>query len=94
MQIGSSLSTHSLFVDGRRGAASVQPPRRAAAEDEATPQPRETFRLRPVEAEPVAAEQWESLPWPHRTALQSYLSNGPTVAERYGVELAGIDLFV
>lgn len=29
-----------------------------------------------------------------RSALQSYLSNGPSLSERYGVELAGVDTFV
>lgn len=29
-----------------------------------------------------------------RNALQSYLANGPTLSERLGVELAGIDVLV
>ncbi len=42
----------------------------------------------------VADEGLSGLPPQVRGALQSYLSNGPTLSERYGVELAGVDLFV
>lgn len=35
-----------------------------------------------------------SLPQRARDALQSYLANGPTLSERLGVELAGIDVLV
>lgn len=93
MQIGSSsISTQSLLVDNRRGAAT--PARRVEAEAEpAERAPRETFRLRAPVAEPMPA-LGEGLSQQSRTALQSYLSNGPTLAERFGVELAGVDLFV
>lgn len=46
---------------------------------------------------PVAADvdaDFAGLPPQVRGALQSYLSNGPSLGERYGVELAGVDLFV
>ncbi len=43
---------------------------------------------------PVADEALAGLAPQVRGALQSYLSNGPTLSERYGVELAGVDLFV
>lgn len=94
MQIGSSLTTQSLLVDHRRGGAVAQP-RPAAAEGELPERPREVFRLRaaePLSAQP--AEQWQSLSPQNRNAMQSYLSNGPTLAERFGVELAGVDLYV
>ena len=35
-----------------------------------------------------------SLPQRARDALQSYLANGPSLSERLGVELAGIDVLV
>ncbi len=35
-----------------------------------------------------------NLPQRSRDALQSYLANGPTLSERLGVELAGIDVLV
>lgn len=38
-------------------------------------------------------ESLRDLPARQRGALQSYLSNGPSIQERLGVELAGIDVF-
>lgn len=35
-----------------------------------------------------------NLPQRSRDALQSYLANGPTLSERLGVDLAGIDVLV
>lgn len=71
-------------------------PSRAVAEDEPQQRaPREVFRLSARESAPaLGADQWQSLSPHSRGALQSYLSNGPSLAERYGVELAGVDLFV
>lgn len=42
----------------------------------------------------AADEELANLPPQVRGALQSYLSNGPSLSERYGVELAGVDIFV
>ncbi len=39
------------------------------------------------------AEQLQSLSARSRTAVTSYLNNGPSVEERLGVELAGVDTF-
>jgi len=35
----------------------------------------------------------QNLPPRSRNAVQSYLSNGPSIEERLGVELAGVDVF-
>jgi hypothetical protein len=47
-----------------------------------------------IRAERLATESLADLPARSRGAMSAYLSNGPTLSERYGVELAGIDLFV
>lgn len=38
-------------------------------------------------------ESLQNLPARNRNALRSYLDNGPTIQERLGVELAGVDVF-
>lgn len=61
--------------------------------------PRELTRIRTRAS--AAAQQTNSqaqqtlrdLPARQRSALQTYLSNGPSIQERLGVELAGIDVF-
>lgn len=45
------------------------------------------------QANSQAQQTLQDLPARQRGALQSYLSNGPSVQERLGVELAGIDVF-
>jgi hypothetical protein len=40
-----------------------------------------------------AQETLRDLPERQRGALQTYLSNGPSIQERLGIELAGIDVF-
>lgn len=40
------------------------------------------------------ADSLQNLPSRSRNALQTYLSNGPSIQERLGVELAGVDVFV
>lgn len=56
------------------------------------------IRVRPSAETRQASEQAQSvlrdLPPRQRSALQSYLDNGPTIQERLGVELAGIDEYV
>lgn len=55
--------------------------------------PREVTRLTRASAA-RAGDELAGLPPQIRGALQSYLSNGPSLSERYGVELAGVDIFV
>jgi hypothetical protein len=45
------------------------------------------------QANSQAQENLRDLPARQRGALQTYLSNGPSIQERLGVELAGIDVF-
>lgn len=45
------------------------------------------------QASSQAQEVLRDLPARQRSALQSYLSNGPTLEERLGVDLAGIDVY-
>jgi hypothetical protein len=56
------------------------------------------IRVRPSAEAQQASEQAQSvlrdLPPRQRSAVQSYLDNGPTIQERLGVELAGIDEYV
>lgn len=40
-----------------------------------------------------AQEVLRDLPARQRSALQTYMSNGPTIQERLGVDLAGIDVY-
>lgn len=40
-----------------------------------------------------AQEVLRDVPPRQRSALQSYLSNGPSIQERLGVDLAGIDVY-
>ena len=99
MQVGSSyLPALPVATDYRRGAygrAPQVPPTAARAEQ---PESTETTRLR---MRPSAATQGaeqrialaENVAERNRPALQAYQSNGPTIAERFGVELAGIDVF-
>jgi len=60
---------------------------------------RETTRIRTrasaaaQQANNQAQETLRDLPARKRGALQTYLSNGPSIQERLGVELAGIDVF-
>jgi hypothetical protein len=60
---------------------------------------RETTRLRvrasaeAQQANSQAQEVLRDLPPRQRSAMQSYLSNGPTMEERLGVDLAGIDVY-
>ncbi len=54
-------------------------------------------RPRPVTARPdlsFTAELSDALSARSRMALHTYLSNGPSMAERLGVELAGVDIYV
>jgi hypothetical protein len=45
------------------------------------------------QASSQAQQTLRDLPSRQRGALQTYLSNGPSIQERLGVELAGIDVF-
>lgn len=103
MQIGSSSRLSlPIAVDYRRDgvADSTRQPRdnaRAAQRIEEQPQ-REVTRI-PARAatrsyDSAASDRLQELPSRSRSALQTYLDNGPTIQERLGVELAGVDVFV
>lgn len=55
---------------------------------------REVMAHEAMAYEAMAYEAMADMPARSRGALSAYLSNGPTLSERYGVELAGVDLFV
>ncbi len=105
MRIGAtSVPALPVPVNYRREDIAERPPRQPAqtvATSSAEPTAeREVTRIR---ARASAATQKtasdraqsfnESLPQRARSALQSYTSNGPTIEERLGVELAGIDVY-
>jgi hypothetical protein len=63
------------------------------------PSQREITRIRTrasaatQQANNQAQQTLRDLPARQRNALQTYLNNGPSIQERLGVELAGIDVF-
>ena len=94
MQIRSTLRNHSSLPGPEFRRERVPMPVRDEGGGEQGTRAREVTR---IARSPVAAAAEEELAGlaPHvRGALQSYLSNGPSLSERYGVELAGVDLFV
>ncbi len=95
MQIRSnSLSNYSYLPspESRRDRA-VEAPAAIADGGERESRPREVTRIARGAAA-ASAEQLAGFAPQVRGALQSYLSNGPSLSERYGVELAGVDIFV
>jgi hypothetical protein len=90
VQVRSTSIALPSTADYRRhpgGAAAARAP--GDAGDEAPR--REVTRIRASAPEHGALGD---VPARSRGALSAYLSNGPSLSERYGVELAGIDLFV
>jgi hypothetical protein len=94
VRIGSSLpSLPDLRRDSRGGGSGVsgagsradwEPDGRAAS-------PRIAFR---GTRELAALEESGAMAPRNRQALQAYFANQPTMGERLGVELAGVDVFV
>ncbi len=79
---------------GQRRQLVVEP-----AEQQSSQPQRETTRVRvrasaeAQQASNQAQEVLRDLPPRQRNAMQSYLNNGPTMEERLGVDLAGIDVY-
>lgn len=102
MRIGaSSVPALPVPVDYRREAIAERSARQSTQTVATTAEPsveREVTRIRSrASAQQAGTERTqsfsESLPQRTRSALQSYTSNGPTIEERLGVELAGIDVY-
>ncbi len=86
-----------LATDYRRGDYERAPRQQPVETPFEQPQ-REVTRIRArATSEAQRADQRasfsESLSTQQRTALQAYQNNGPTIEERLGVELAGIDIY-
>jgi hypothetical protein len=98
VQVGSSnLPALPIATDYRRRDDYERAPRARQVEPE-QPQPREVTRIRTragngVERTEQSAPFAENVTARNRPALQSYQSNGPTIEERLGVDLAGIDVY-
>jgi hypothetical protein len=88
-------------VDYRREAIGERSARRSERAVATTAEPvveREVTRIRSrASAQQTGTERVQSfsdaLSQRTRSALQSYTSNGPSIEERLGVELAGIDVY-
>lgn len=102
MRIGaSSVPALPVPVDYRREAIGERSARQSARTVATTAEPaveREVTRIRArasTQQTSTANSQSFSEAFPPRTrsALQSYSSNGPSIAERLGVDLAGIDVY-
>lgn len=98
MRIGSSLPLLPTTVSDRgyNSARSSRPAEVVEPTVEAPPSGEVTRIRRAVNAVGDALQNLSdrNLPQRSRDALQSYLANGPTLSERLGVELAGIDVLV
>lgn len=100
MRIGaSSVPALPVPVDYRREAIGERSARRSERAVATTAEPvveREVTRSR-ASAQQAGTERVQSfsdaLSQRTRSALQSYTSNGPSIEERLGVELAGIDVY-
>jgi hypothetical protein len=79
--------------------STAQARRQLVIDQPAQPAQREVTRIRTRasvathQANSQAQQTLRDLPARERSALQSYLSNGPSIQERLGVELAGIDTY-
>ena len=107
MQVGaastSSIALLPVPVNRREDVAerSAEQRRQLIVEQaEQTPEQREVVQARRVrasveaqQASNQAQEVLRDVPPRQRSALQSYLNNGPSIEERLGVDLAGIDVY-
>lgn len=103
MRIGaSSVPALPVPVDYRREAIGERSARQSARAVATTAEPaveREVTRIRARASTQQTSSTEnsqsfsEALPPRTRSALQSYSSNGPSIAERLGVDLAGIDVY-
>ena len=97
MQIRSnSIGNYSYLPspESRRDRAADAPAAARGDVGEQSGRAREVTRISRSPVARAADEDLANLPPQVRGALQSYLSNGPSLSERYGVELAGVDIFV
>lgn len=107
MQVGAASSSAStllpIAINPRRDDVADRSAEQArkqlvASQAEQTPQ-REVTRIRTrasaatQQVNSRAQQLLQDLPARQRSALQTYLNNGPSIEERLGVELAGIDVF-
>jgi hypothetical protein len=97
VRIGSSIPLLPTTVSDR-GYGSASGSRSAEvieSSTDSTPRGEVTrVRSRAAYADTVASFSDRNLAQRSRDALQSYLANGPTLTEKLGVELAGIDVLV
>ncbi len=93
MQIRSSYS-HLPSPEYRRDRAVDAPAAARGDGGEQGGRPREVTRIARTPVAAASDDALAGLAPQVRGALQSYLSNGPSLSERYGVELAGVDIFV
>ncbi|MET0379122.1 MAG: hypothetical protein ABW049_09040 [Spongiibacteraceae bacterium] len=99
MRIGSSLPLLPTTVSDRGygSARSSRPPEAIDSAAEQAPRGEVTrirSRVASAASDPSQSFSDRDLPQRSRDALQSYQANGPTLSERLGVELAGIDVLV
>ena len=99
MRIGSSLPLLPTPVSDRGYGAGSRARPTSTTTDVPEQAPREVTRIRSrADGSQTTSGQRtfanDNLPSRSRDALQSYLANGPSLSERLGVELAGIDVLV
>lgn len=96
VRIGSSIPLLPTSVADRGQRARSETPSVAAGETVAAAPEREVTRIRSRVSSAREAQDFSqsNLPPRSRSALQSYLQNGPSLTERLGVELVGIDVSV
>jgi len=100
VRIGSSLPLLPTPVSDRGYGAGSRARQTTTTQDVLEQAPREVTRIRSRTANSGGAQTAanafanENLSSRSRGALQSYLANGPSLSERLGVELAGIDVLV
>ena len=75
----------------QREQVSQQPPQQQATGEVTRIRTRASVAAQRVESQ---APQFDDLPARGRTAMAAYSNNGPSIEERLGVELVGVDLYV
>ncbi len=75
----------------QRDQVSQQPPQQQATGEVTRIRTRASVAAQRAESQ---APRFDDLPARGRTALTAYSSNGPSIEERLGVELVGVDLYV
>ena len=75
----------------QREQVSQQPPQQQATGEVTRIRTRASVAAQRLESQ---APQFDDLPARGRTAMAAYSNNGPSIEERLGVELVGVDLYV